>query len=100
VSDAAGDVTAAAPAGAGRMVEIQGQQWVARLAGAGAAGSGSLGLGMLEAVRFCTAEAPTTPVREVLLERGRFHQLFDSELVALFTSSRLITYRTSIEETH
>lgn len=69
----------AAPA-AERQFEHGGQQWVAWISGKSACGTGSYGLGLLEAVHFAAAGDPEKPLREALLARGRFDTLFDPEL--------------------
>ena len=87
-----------------REIDVDGVKWIARLAGSSAAGSGAFGLGMLEGVDFALAEQPDRPLREALLQRGRFEMLFDSEIVALFATSNPITPRVmtrkSLEDTH
>lgn len=70
--------------------EVDGQIWLAKLAGKGAGGTGSYGLGLFDAVHFARAEAPERPLREALLARGRFAHLFGEELRALFVDSRPI----------
>ncbi len=97
-TDAEGDVIL--QSALSRVVMVDGVAWSARLDGGGAAGSGALGLGMLEAISFAAADSPDIPLREVLLQRGRFHHLYDDELVALFASSRQITRRRFKEESH
>ncbi len=97
-TDAEGDVTSGATAQPDRNVQIDGETWIARPSGLGAAGSGGLGLGMLESIEFEFPATPARPVREVLLQRGRFHHLFDAELIALFASSRPATHRRAVEE--
>jgi hypothetical protein len=66
-----------------RRFEHDGRTWVARLSGKSAWGTGSYGLGLVDAVHFADAERPDLPLHEVLLAHGRFDTLFDSELVAL-----------------
>lgn len=87
-----------------REVEIDGVQWVARLAGGSAAGSGALGPGMLEGVDFALATDPVKPLREILIQRGRFDSLFDAEIVAMFRSAHAIKPRVmtrkSLEDVH
>jgi hypothetical protein len=73
-----------------RELVIGGEPWLARLTGQGAAGSGALGLGMMEAIEFARVSAPAQPVREVLVQRGRFSHLFDAELVSLFATARIV----------
>jgi hypothetical protein len=63
--------------------EYEGERWIARVAGEGALGTGRVGLGFVEAVHFCTADAPGQPLREALLALGRFDTLHEIELVEL-----------------
>jgi hypothetical protein len=74
----------AAPA---RRFTHEGRSWVAWLSGKGAYGTGSYGLGLIDAVHFADAAAPDLPLRESLLAHGRFEQLFDAELAALLNRS-------------
>lgn len=76
-----------------RQFVAAGRTWIARLSGKGAYGTGSYGLGLLDAIHFCAADAPTRPVREALLARGRFETLFDAELARLLDSATPITQR-------
>ena len=68
-----------------------GRAWIARLAGKGAAGTGSYGLGLVEAVHFYDAAEPARPVSEALLAHGRFPTLYDSELGMLMERATPIT---------
>lgn len=70
-----------------RAFQAEDGRWIARLAGKGACGTGSYGLGLVEAVHFFDADAPDRPVREALLARGRFDTLFDEELTALLAGA-------------
>jgi hypothetical protein len=79
--------------GESREFEAEGSRWVARLAGKGASGTGSYGLGLIDAVHFCAADRPDRPLREALLARGRFELLYDSELAALLAGAKPITTR-------
>ena len=63
--------------------EAEGKNWLARVAGKGAAGTGAYGLGLIEAVHFFAAEAPDRPIREALIARGRFGGLYEAELAEL-----------------
>ena len=67
-----------------QLFEADGRKWVAWVAGKGAWGAGAYGLGMVDAVHFADATAPTEPLREALLARGRFAGLFEQEVKALF----------------
>jgi hypothetical protein len=68
-------------------------EWIAALSGKGAWGTGSYGLGLVDAVHFFRADAPERPVREALLARGRFESLFETELAELLERSVPITER-------
>lgn len=79
------DVAATRPApqsAVERGFQSGGQEWVARSAGGGAAGTGALGLAQLDAVHFFPAGAER-PTHEALTARGRLAHLHESELVAL-----------------
>jgi hypothetical protein len=65
-------------------------EWVAYPSGKGAYGTGHWGLAGVEAVHFAKADAPEKPLLEALLASGRFSDLYDEELVALFRSARTI----------
>jgi hypothetical protein len=70
--------------------QVDGEIWLAKLAGKGAGGTGPYGLGLFDAVHFARPDAPDRPLREALLARGRFAHLFGEELRALFRDSRPI----------
>jgi hypothetical protein len=70
-----------------------GRSWIARLSGKSAYGTGSYGLGLLDAVHFFDAAEPTVPLREALLARGRFDDLFDDELASLLAGATPIERR-------
>jgi hypothetical protein len=75
-----------------RAFDVEGTEWIARAAGRGAGGTGSYGLGMLEAVHFAHAEAPSTPLFEALVAAGRLAFLYDDELRSLLhTATRIVT---------
>lgn len=73
-----------------REFEHEGTRWIARLGGKGACGTGSYGLGLVEAVHFLPADSPGRPLREALIPFGRFEGLFPAELVQLLATSRPI----------
>lgn len=80
-------------AGEERTIVVDGKEWVARPAGGGVAGTGELGGAYLVAIRFHpVATAGSTrrngAVRETLIPRGRFENLYDEELVELFHRAR------------
>jgi hypothetical protein len=68
-----------------------GRRWAVWLSGKSAYGTGGYGLGLLEAVHFGEAGRPDVPLREALLARGRFEQLFDAEFAALLERATPIT---------
>jgi hypothetical protein len=70
-----------------RQFEHDGRSWVARLSGKSAYGTGSFGLGLVDAVHFADAAAPELPLFEALLAHGRFHGMFDEELRVLLKRS-------------
>jgi len=72
----------------GRRFTVDGQEWIARIVGEGAVGTGSGPAAFLVAVRFYPADQPETPAREILIPRGRFDSLYDDELRVLFHSAR------------
>jgi hypothetical protein len=68
--------------------EYEGRTWVARPGGTGACGTGSYGLGLVEAVHFYDATEPARPLREALIARGAFGGLFETELIRLLRTAR------------
>ena len=66
-----------------RSFMFDGALWIARVAGKGAGGTGSYGLGMIDAVHFYSADDPETPRFEALVARGRFEFMYDEELIKL-----------------
>lgn len=76
-----------------RQFVAEDRSWIARIAGKGACGTGSYGLGLVDAVHFCDAAEPAVPLREALLAHGRFETLFDDELVALLARATPIVTR-------
>jgi hypothetical protein len=78
----------AEPAPSGREFTVDGEVWLARIAGEGVGGTGTGAVAFLVAVRFYSAAAPEQAVREVLIPRGRFEMLYDEELVELFRTAR------------
>lgn len=80
-------------AGEDRTIVVDGMEWVAKLAGGGVAGAGELGGAYLVVIRFQPAAAEGSArrngaVREALIPRGRFENLYDEELVELFRSAK------------
>jgi hypothetical protein len=70
--------------------EFEGEPWIARAAGKGAGGTGSYGLAMMEAVHFCRASAPVTPLFEALVAAGALAGLFPDELCVLLRRARRV----------
>ena len=62
-------------------------EWLAWLSGASAYGTGTCGTAAVEAVHFARADAPDRPAFEALVPAGRFHGLFEAELVALLKTA-------------
>lgn len=63
--------------------EVNGEEWIARLAGDGAYGTGPVGMARLSAVHFCRADVPHDPLFEALIPAGRFEGLYAEELAEL-----------------
>lgn len=71
-----------------RRFSTGGVEWVAWVSGTGATGTGSRGLGLVEAVHFApAANGDQQQHREALIGRGRFPILFDDELLTLFRTA-------------
>ncbi len=68
----------------------QGTEWLARVSGEGAVGTGLLGGAPLVAVDFSRPEQPERPLRRTLLPRGRLFHLFDAELRALLARADVL----------
>jgi hypothetical protein len=76
-------------AGAGpaeRRLIVAGEEWIVRSGGTGAAGTGSEGLAIVEAIHFYRS-GELRPRFEALIARGRWTDLFDEELAALLGSA-------------
>jgi hypothetical protein len=67
-----------------RELDADGELWLARLAGAGGAGTGHHGCASIAAVHFFRAAEPDRPLREALLAGGRFPWLHEVELRELW----------------
>jgi hypothetical protein len=78
-----------------RQFTHEGRAWIACLGGKGACGTGSYGLGLVEAVHFFDAAEPERPLREALIARGRFESLYESELATLLRTARSIPQGTT-----
>jgi hypothetical protein len=74
-----------------RAFEHAGHRWIAHIGGKGAYGTGSYGLGLVEAIHFAAADAPDIPLREALIAHGTFESLFDSELGRLLEGATPIS---------
>lgn len=72
----------AVPPGERRFI-ANGEEWIARIAGEAMGGTGWAGGAHFVSIRFCRADAPDVPLREVLTAGGRFDFLYDEELVDL-----------------
>jgi hypothetical protein len=85
-------------------IDVDGVTWIATLAGASTAGSGAFGLGLLDCVDFAQATEPARALREALVQRGRFANMFPEEIIDLFHKSNIITPRVvtrrSLEDSH
>ena len=66
--------------------EMDGELWLARPGGTGAAGAGSRGLAPIEAVHFYRPDE-TRPRFEALIARGRLAHLHAAELAALLRTA-------------
>lgn len=64
--------------------ELDGEEWVARTAGAGSYGTGGHGAARLLAIHFFRVSAPDRPEREALVSAARFPDLWADELRTLF----------------
>lgn len=64
--------------------EMDGEEWRARVAGAGSYGTGDRGSARLSAVHFCREDEPETPVREALVPADDFPHLRPEELRTLY----------------
>ncbi len=73
-----------------RSLIIDGVEWSVFPSGKGAYGTGHWGLAGVQAVHFARADDPAKPVLEALLASGRFADLYDEELIALFREARTI----------
>jgi hypothetical protein len=73
-----------------RPLTIDGEEWLAYPSGKGSYGTGHWGLAGVEAVHFAKAGEPPKPEFEALLASGRFADLYDEELIALFRTARAI----------
>jgi hypothetical protein len=67
-----------------RELDADGEAWLARVAGAGNAGTGRFGCAHIAAVHFFRAAEPDRPLREALLAGGRFPWLHEVELRELW----------------
>lgn len=72
------------PAAPAHRFEHDGREWLARIAGVGAYGTGDRGRAYVIAVHFCPVEDDAHPVREALLPAARFDGLDQEELRTIF----------------
>jgi hypothetical protein len=63
---------------------MDGEAWLARVAGYGTGGTGLTARFALVAVHFARAEAPGMPLREALVANERLHEMFEEELIATY----------------
>src|SRR6266550_2184877 len=70
-----------------RNITADGLELIVRSVGAGAGGTGRLGLASYEAVRFYAATDAERPLREALLAAGALQMMFDEELVVAWRSA-------------
>jgi len=78
-----------------RTILVDGEEWIARVAGGGVAGAGEAGGAYFVVVRFERVAGEGAggrggEAREALLPRGRFEYLFEEELLALFRSAKTV----------
>ena len=74
-----------------RRFVADGVEWLAWPSGASAYGTGTIGPAALEAIHFARADNAERPAFEALLPAGRFHGLFEEELIAaLKTAIRVV----------
>jgi hypothetical protein len=78
-----------------RRLEIKGREWLVRVVGELAGGTGARGVAYLTVVQFHPApngerEGRGAAPREALLPRGKFEFLYDEELIQLFHAARPI----------
>jgi hypothetical protein len=82
--------TESGPAIVEREFTVDGEEWLARIVGEGAGGTGPGAVAYLVAIRFYPAGKPGEAAREALLPRGRFEMLYEEELIELFRTARPI----------
>lgn len=73
----------------GRPFTAAGVRWIAQLAGVGLGGTGRLGTASFAAIHFFQ-EGESAPRFEALLPRGRFQDLYESELAELLGAARAL----------
>lgn len=72
------------PAAPAHRFEHEGREWLARIAGEGAYGTGDRGRAYVIAVHFCPVDDDAHPVREALIPAARFDGLDEEELRTIF----------------
>ena len=79
------------PTQVARHFMAEGVEWLAWPSGASAYGTGTIGPAALEAIHFAPADNTDRPAFEALIPAGRFHGLFEEELIAaLKTAIRVV----------
>ncbi|MGH7503712.1 MAG: hypothetical protein ACREL7_18455 [Longimicrobiales bacterium] len=81
---------ASEPLGWTRTFKVGNETWVARVAGAGTAGTGAFAKGVLVVVLFHRSDETDRARRFTYLPRGRLEALFDSELQQLFAEAAFV----------
>lgn len=74
----------------GRRFTVEGEAWIARVAGRAGVGTTRPVAGVIAVVHFSRAEEPDTPVRQAYLVASRFEALYEDELLELFHSAKPI----------
>jgi hypothetical protein len=72
------------PAAPAHRFEHRGREWLARIAGEGAYGTGGRGRAYVVAIHFCPVQDDGNPVREALIPAARFDGLDEEELRTIF----------------
>lgn len=78
------------PGAEGRRFTVDGEAWIAQVAGRAGVGTTGPVVGAIAVVHFFRAEEPDTPVRQAYLAASRFEALYEAELLELFHSAKPI----------
>lgn len=78
------------PGEEGRRFTVDGETWIARVAGRAGVGTTGPVAGVIAVVHFFRAEEPDAPVRQAYLVASRFEALYEEELLELFRSAKPI----------